>query len=630
MVKVVLASALAAVAHAASTTVFFADSNCNTVVRATTNGDQGNGRTGCVKDPTGNLNLYVTTLWSSDGYHMMDLALANKATNVQIAQELTYNNVANQNCDQNDQQGYYYTFTIPGQCVSKEQGSNNPGGKNYMWDITTTPGTLRFNQYDNIDCSGPIDGDHLLPDDGSCFNAKDFNGLTAGDSYRQIRIVNAGTPSGSANLGDICFSTADCKASANAIVSCDTGSNLCAVTSCNKGYSLSADGKSCQGPNGLGAACASDINCADGSMITLPGFGSGTSCQSNVCLLTGCSNGYFLSADKKSCLAPVGSSCQNTACYNDAAYLSGLQASGAQCSGSQKCVITACTNGLSLSADQTQCLVNIGQKCTNNCNAEAAYLNSYNALKVQCSGICLISQCAANYTGSSDEESCLANLGATCTTKSPCSTFSLQNYNATSVACTAGTCQLNGCATGFTLDVSSGTPACLANVGTACSSSEQCLRSPTYLSSLNANLTSCAAGVCGVSVCATGFNLVNGTCLAQDGTKCTTSADCDNNAGYLSNLNALAETCVSGTCAITSCATNFGLSGKSCLAYVNGTCATTSNCFNNATYLSTLHAAANTCAAGNCAISSCESDFGLASGSCLVSSSTSWIEKSIF
>ncbi|KAI8608063.1 hypothetical protein BC830DRAFT_1086482, partial [Chytriomyces sp. MP71] len=440
MINLGLLSALAAVASANSATVYFSDSSCNTLVRATTNGDAGSGRSDCIKDPSGNFDLYILKVWSSDSYRMMDLAVANKLPNQQLAKEIIYKPP-----DTTCASGFDYTYIVPGRCIFKTTGANTGGGGiNYLWDITSTP----------------VDGQHLMPDDGSCFNAKNANGLTPDDSYRQVRIINSGIASAIANPGDLCFSTTDCKVPSNAAsVSCDTRNNLCTVQSCNKGYSLSADGKSCQGPNGVGASCSSDTNCDDGSAVMLPAFGSSLTCQSNVCLLSGCSNGFFVSADKKSCLAPVGRSCKNNACYSDNSYLSGLQASGTQCSNAQTCVITSCAKGYTLSADQTQCLANVGQSCSNNkCNEDTTYLVSHNANRIKCFGTCLFTACFNNYTLSSDLTTCLANVGASCSNNSPCNPLpsELSNYNATSVACTAGSCQLNACAKGFTLEASTG------------------------------------------------------------------------------------------------------------------------------------------------------------------------------
>lgn len=411
---------------------------------------------------------------------------------------------------------------------------------------------------------------------------------------------------------------------------------------CDSGYTLTADGKDC-------VNLTNDVNnCGRlGNTCTTSGTGvaSGT-CTNSACQLT-CASGYTRSADGKSCTAAAltckdGSYAKDGVCARyscstnaDCQRQTGLSNSGCY----QNVCFTTSSNtgglpagsncgygGLSPNGDDNSCVagtVCVNYKCTNpftsdnnNCGTagNVCTTSGTGVSSGSCvSGSCQLT-CAAGYTPSADNKSCVATIsdinncgtiGNKCTTS---------GTGVQSGSCVSGSCRLT-CTSGFT--PSADNKSCVAtsndvnNCGTL---GNKCTTSGTGVSS-----GSCVGGSCQLT-CASGYS------PAADNKSCVPTGSDINNCGSIGNKCTTSGTgvasgsCVSGSCRLT-CQSGFSPAAD------NKSCVPTSNDVNNCGSIgnkcttSGTGVQSGTCVAGSCQLT-CASGFAPAADnkSCIATS----------
>lgn len=379
---------------------------------------------------------------------------------------------------------------------------------------------------------------------------------------------------------------------ANATADCSAGT--CHIDFCNAGYA------NCDGidANGCETPLTTLANCgACGASCALPN--AGESCATGVCEITTCSTGYG------DCDATDSNGCETSL-----RTLSDCGTCGVPCSragASATCVTGTCSIS-SCNPGSGNCDASDGNGCEAslstlaNCGACGAACDLANAGESCPSGSCILGACTAGYgncdgtTGNGCETALttLTNCGA-------CGT-SCALANA-SESCASGTCEITTCTSGYADCDATESNGCetslrtLADCG-ACGST--CTRAGAT--------ATCSSGSCAISSCSSGF----GNCDAVDANGCeaplTSLTNCGG-CGTSCDLPNATESCTTGTCTLGMCTAGFG----NCDGSAANGCETPLNSLTNCGgcgVLCDLPGAGESCATGTCALSGCASGQG--------------------
>lgn len=437
-------------------------------------------------------------------------------------------------------------------------------------------------------------------------------------------------------------------AAPNSTSSCSTGT--CAIASCDRNWG-DCDGRL---DNGCESPLTTNVDCGACERICAPSSGTGD-CSTGICRVTTCSPGF------EDCNASTADGCETSI-----RSLSNCGACGVPCAfpnGTASCAAGACT--------LTDCVPGFGN-CdgitSNGCETRVNTLTSCGACGLACapahasgdcsSGSCGISSCDAGWA---DCDGSVANgCETSLRTTTDCGSCRTACGRAGAIAdCTSGSCRIGSCFAGFgdcdaldangcetslrsTVDCGGCGIACArANASATCLSgtcatascnsgfancdgidTNGCETSLTTLTSCGgcgvacarANATAeCSNGSCRIDFCNPGFANCDGVDANGCETSLTTLANCGA-CGTVCSLVNSGETCASGVCEITTCASGYG----DCDAMDSTGCETSLRTLTDCGACGAPCArpgASATCAAGSCAISSCNPGQGDCDGS---------------
>ena len=278
---------------------------------------------------------------------------------------------------------------------------------------------------------------------------------------------------------------------------------------------------------------------------------------------------------------------------------------GRMCSGGQ-CSLVSCPPGLAdcdddgIDCEQSLSTLASCGACGTRCGDAQGRLP--NATASCSSGACAIGTCSANFSDcdASAQNGCEASLRTTANCGACGRACSLANA---SVTCSTGTCAIDTCNTGFANcdgDASNG-----CETGT--NSNSNCGGCNVTCAQANAT-TTCGSGTCQRVSCNAGY----GDCDGNPSNGCETQLNSLTHCGACGNTCSLAngtQTCDTGVCTLTGCNQGYGncdfVASNGCETPLN----TTQNC-NACGSLCDYTNAAETCAAGNCTLTACNSGFG--------------------
>lgn len=231
---------------------------------------------------------------------------------------------------------------------------------------------------------------------------KDIDALTAAfdaqiKSFQNSQNTKKDEPK-PAKAGDNCDSK-DINAKTARYEKTGQGTTLnCVIKKCNKGFEVSADGKTCTTKQKVGDACDhEDVN-ATSAKIEKNNRGEIT------CVIKTCKAGYDVSSNGQSCkkVIPVGKDC--TAQIPNAK-LAKINENG-------DCVVDYCNPGFRASSDDRSCIETIqaGTDCHN--EKEFALVAKYNTEL-----ICIIEKCEDGYEVSSNKRYCIEKQAPAVTTQ---------------------------------------------------------------------------------------------------------------------------------------------------------------------------------------------------------------------
>ena len=442
---------------------------------------------------------------------------------------------------------------------------------------------------------------------GAAGSSSCVSSCPSGTTYCAASGVCANFQSDTANCG-MCGTV--CLPVSNAVAVCNSGA--CAFN-CNAGYAdcngNAADG--CEANLG-----SSTTNCGScGTACTLAN--ARAACSSGGCTIAACNAGF---AD---CNGNPADGCEvdlttTTSACGTCSNICNVPHSTPSCAGvaGGTCGIAACATGYGNCDGTTSngCEVNLNTSVTN-CGACGTACTLANALNTCTTGTCTIRSCNAGY-GNCDgttSNGCEVNLNTSLANCGGCGT-TCALANATP-ACTGGVCGIGSCNAGY--------GNCDGTVSNGC---ERALNTNNH------------CGACG-NVCAAGTYCNGGSCVSAcptGTTYCAATGNCVNLATDPNNCSGCGvicatyphttRTCASSSCAWTctggwsncdgnianGCETNITGSATNC-----GACGTVCNLANATPY----------CAAGTCAIATCNNNYancdGVASNGCEVNLSTS-------
>ncbi len=386
-----------------------------------------------------------------------------------------------------------------------------------------------------------------------------------------------------------------CPSPANAVASCAAG--RCAFT-CNTGFG-DCDGNAANGcETSLQSTPTSCGRC--GNACSLANATAG--CSSGACAIASCNAGFA------NCDAMTANGCEvnltNTVTSCGACGRACSLANATSTCAAGVCAIARCNAGFAdCNRDPSDgCEVNTTTS-TANCGGCGMACSAAGGAPMCAAGVCSITcstgrgNCNMNATDGCevDTTSAVSNCGAcgrTCTVANA------------SPACVASACAISACTTGFgdcDANPANGCEVNLTNTATSCGA---CGRACSL-----ANATaSCASGACAIASCNAGFancdgNAANGceVNLNTDPTRCGSCSTVCNSSGG-------SATCAAGVCGIT-CASGRGncnmLASDGCEVDTN---TTVTHCGMCGRACSLANATAS-CAAGACAISTCNVGF---------------------
>ena len=274
------------------------------------------------------------------------------------------------------------------------------------------------------------------------------------------------------------------------------------------------------------------------------------------------------------------------------------------------CVVVSCNTGYG------DCNINPADGCETNLNTSTASCGKCNSpcsvangTPVCNTGSCAIGSCSAGFDdcNSSYADGCETNLqnnGSNCGKCGDVCTAA----NGTS-SCTAGTCTVAGCSTGYADCDKLYSDGCEINTTTDVKNCGGC---GAVCSSANGT-PSCVSSACQIS-CSTGFGNCDGSVANGCETNLNTSVSNCGSCGKACSLANATPTCTSGACAISTCAAGYAdcdkLPADGC--EVNLT-SSTSNCGGCGKVCAPPNSVP-ACTGGGCAISSCVAPFANCDG----------------
>jgi hypothetical protein len=378
----------------------------------------------------------------------------------------------------------------------------------------------------------------------------------------------------------------------SATSSCETGT--CEIVTCDRNWG-DCDMRSM---SGCETPLTSNTDCGDCGMICAPASGTGD-CSSGTCRVTTCASGF------EDCNMSTADGCETSI-----RTLTNCGACGESCTFPN--AVASCSVGV---CTLVECLPGFGNcdgVTSNGCETRVNTATSCGACGVPCapsratgdcsSGMCAITTCDSGWADcdGSVANGCETSLRST-TDCGSCGTPCLRS--GAIADCTTGTCHIGSCVTGFA--------DCDGIDATGCETSIRTVSDcgGCGLSCARAHATStCASGVCGISTCESGF----ANCDGVDANGCETSLHTLTSCGGCGipcmRANATSD-CSTGTCGIGTCNPGFadcdGLDANGCETPLNSL----SNC-GDCGVICALSNAGETCATGTCTITSCASNFG--------------------
>jgi len=355
---------------------------------------------------------------------------------------------------------------------------------------------------------------------------------------------------------------------------CDTATGRC--VGCVTGRDTCPVGNWCD-PSTLtcAAGCDTDTDCAPQAMPSDAGTAGNTRCDTATHACVQC-------VTSEHC--PIGNLCVGNAC------VAGCNSERA-CPTGESCCLGGCVNPAS----------NIAH-----CGACGTMCSAPNGVPACSNGTCAVDRCNGSFADcdrmaangcETNTQTALAHCGG-------CGMACATRPN-TEVACDAGRCAYT-CTTGFADCDGDPSNGCEADTRTSATHCGACARGCAPPNATGA----CAAGVCTVAACATGFGDCDGNASngCETDTRVATShcGACGTACAARPNT---APTCVAGGCVYT-CAAGFGEcdgnTGNGCEVALGGSVAHCGSCGRSCL---TANVSAATCTMGVCAITTCATGY---------------------
>ena len=370
----------------------------------------------------------------------------------------------------------------------------------------------------------------------------------------------------------------------------------CVVTTCPGGFG-DCDGDA---SNGCETSLSTLNDCGScGVSCSFPG--ARASCSDGTCAFVACQPGFgnCNATLNDGCETPLNSDSNCASCGDACDVVGGRMCSGGVCS------LVSCPSGTAdCDNDGVDCeqslstLLHCGV-CNVRCGDAQGGLP--NATASCAAGVCAIGSCGATF-GNCDNDAvngCETSLrsAANC---GACGT-ACSRPNATS-SCASGTCTTTACDVGFGDCDGDATNGCETNTNT----SQNCGGCNTQCSRPNA-VSSCASGTCSTLACNSGF----GDCDGDASNGCETALNSLTHCGGCNVACALAnasESCAAGSCALVTCDSGFG----NCDFMAQNGCETPLNTAANCNACGALCDYANSsesCATGSCVLTGCSSGY---------------------
>jgi hypothetical protein len=389
-----------------------------------------------------------------------------------------------------------------------------------------------------------------------------------------------------------------CMNYANADATCVSA--MCTLGNCHTGFS-NCDGNMA---NGCEAQTGTDpMNCGTcGNICTLPHATAG--CTAGACSIANCDSGWT------DCDGKPGNGCEANV-QNDPnnCGVCGMMCTGMDTCMSGACVLSTCPKGTQHCPGDpaNQCATTLGT--TSNCNfcgndCQAMYPNAQVSCVVQGNGwTCNVVQCKPGYATCDQTMPCGDNTTTDANNCASCNNACPFGPNSTAV-CNNSVCGLN-CSPGF---LNCGQAPSLGCPVQGQTDPANCGGCGNVCNTPNAT-PGCAAGMCTISQCNTGYLDCNK--VVSDGCEINSLTDPKNcnGCGNVCSVQNGTAACNVGACAINTCNTGFAnCDGKYSSGCNVNTNTDTSNCGGCNMVCNLPHATA-TCGAGKCAIASCNSGY---------------------
>ena len=336
--------------------------------------------------------------------------------------------------------------------------------------------------------------------------------------------------------------------------------SVCVVDDCDYGWgncnNLVADGceRNLLSSTAYCGNCSTDCSALANTNIT--------HCSGGGCVIDECDAGWG------NCLGGVGDGCETNltsdanhcgSCSTNCAALPNVDAVRCVTGG---CIIDSCDPGWGncngLVSDGCETNLNLNTNHCGTCSNDCSTLSQVGATHCS-SGTCIIDDCNTNY------ENCDTNVS------NGCETYTYNNTgncgacgnncdgldNVQSTHCTAGSCVIDSCDSGYGNCDTSVNNGCETNTTTSTDNCGACGNDCDNLS--NTQDTHCSASTCVIDNCTTPYSNCDG--IASNGCEANTNTNplhcgtCGNNCNTLPHVDTVG--CSSGSCTISSCDTGY-------------------------------------------------------------------------
>jgi hypothetical protein len=406
-----------------------------------------------------------------------------------------------------------------------------------------------------------------------------------------------------------CNGCGDACSVANGTPACVVGS--CTIASCNSGFAdcnmSAADGCEVNITSSVGncGGCGNACSIANGTPI----------CTSGSCAVAGCSSGFANCNNNPAdgCEVNTNTSVGNCGGCGNACSI----ANGTPTCAAGSCAVLGCNAGYA------NCNGNPADGCETNTNTSASNCGGCgntcsfaNGVGACMNGSCVLVACNAGFgdCNGNSADGCETNTSTSVGNCGGCGNVCAP-ANGTG-ACSAGTCTIAACNSGFGDCNGNAADGCETNTSTSVGNCGGCGNACTTANGTPA----CTGGSCTIGSCNPGYGNCNGNTL--DGCETNTNTSLSN-CGGCGNVCSIANgsgTCTNGTCGISGCNSGYascnGSAGDGCETNTTNNSSNCGACGNNCALVCVGNVAATTCNASACGIAACNPNYYNLDGAC--------------